>query len=80
MNMTSLDILENILKHYDSRQEWQKEIAERFHVSQSDISRLLQECGYHNGKFTDGISVDINTAWQNPKVKEICEKIRKAQS
>lgn len=79
MKMSSRDILEDILTHYESREEWQSEIAERCRVSKADIGRLLRECGFQHGKFMNGKSVDINSAWQNPKVREICEKIYNAQ-
>lgn len=78
--MTSIEILEDILTHYDSHQEWQTEIAKRYNVSQTLISELLQECGFVRGKFMNGKTVDINIAWQNPKVQEICKKISDVQS
>lgn len=75
--MSSRDILEDILTHYESRKEWQSEIAKRYKVSQTDISRLLRECGFQYGKFMNGKSVDIDSAWKNPEVQRICGVIAK---
>lgn len=77
--MTNIEILEDILIHYSNRMETQVDIAKRYHVEHTTyIGDLLQECGFHNGKFTNGKSVDINIAWQNPEVQKICEKIRQS--
>lgn len=77
MKMSSRDILEDILTHYESRKKWQSEIAKRYKVSQTDISRLLRECGFRYGKFMNGKPVDIDSIWKNPKVQSICEVIAK---
>lgn len=76
--MTNVEILEDILTHYCNHMETQADIAKRYHVEQSYISGLLQECGFHNSRFTGGKSVDVNIAWQNPEVQRICDKICKA--
>lgn len=64
-----------------------------YHVSPSDISHLLQECGFINRKFTnntnsmndannESIDIDlvVDTALKKKRVQEICDKILKAQS
>ena len=76
--MTNVEILEDILTHYGNRIETQADIAKRYHVEQTYISDLLQECGFHNSRFTGGKSVDVNIAWQNPEVQRRCEEIRKS--
>lgn len=76
--MTEKQILENILKSYSSNSEWQSEIAERYNVSKSVISDLLQVCGFHYHKHNNSESLDIDMLIQKPEVQEICGKIHKA--
>ena len=71
--MTNKEILKDILERYSSNGESQSEIAERYNVSKSVISELLQECGFHRH-----IINIVDTAWQNPEVQRICDKIHKA--
>ncbi len=71
--MTNREILEEIFTRYYENQESQKDIALRYGVSQSTVSELLQECGFHRH-----ILNIIDTAWQNPEVQRICDKICKA--
>ncbi len=56
----TVEVLNNILTHYCNRMETQADIAKRYHVEQTYISNLLQECVFHNGRFTGGKSVDVN--------------------
>ena len=73
--MTGIEILDDILKQYSSRMKSQEDIAKQYHVEQTYISNLLQECGFHNSKFTGGKSVDINIIWQNEEVRRLCEEL-----
>lgn len=74
-NMTNRDILQDIFTSYFENQESQNNIALRYNVSQSTVSELLQECGFHRH-----IINIIDTAWQNPEVQRICDKICKANN
>lgn len=76
--MSNKVILEDVLKSYSSNSEWQSEIAERYNVSKSVISDLLQVCGFHHHKHNDSESIDIDLLSQNPEVQRICEKIRQS--
>lgn len=94
MSMTRKDILKKILIECVSN--WQPELAGKYHVSSSDISHLLQECGFINRKFTnntngmndencannESIDIDlvVDTALKKERVQKICDKILKAQS
>lgn len=81
MSMTRQEILKKILTECVSN--WQPELADQYHVSQADISHLLQECGFVNRKFTDvpaDIDTTVNNALKKQRVQEICDKILKAQS
>lgn len=69
--MTSKDILKDIFTSYCENQESQKSIASRYGVSQSTVSELLQECGFHYH-----ILNIIDTVWQNPEVQRLCNKIQ----
>lgn len=71
--MESREILKNIFTSYCANQETQTSIGKQYNVSQSQISELLQECGFHRH-----ILNIVDTAWQNPEVQRICEEIRKA--
>ena len=73
--MTSIEILEDILKQYSSRMKTQEDIAKQYHVEQTYISNILQECGFHISKFTGEKSVDINIIWQNEEVRRLCEEL-----
>ncbi len=74
--MTNEQILKDVLESYRSNNEWQSEIAERYHVGQSLISDLLQECGFHYHRDENKNSIDIDILSQKAKVQEICDKIR----
>lgn len=71
--MKSKEILADIFTSYCSNSECQAEIATRYNVGQPMVSELLQECGFHQH-----ILNIIDTAWLNPEVQRICDKIRKA--
>lgn len=77
-NMTNKEIIKDILESYCSNSEWQSEIAERYNVSKSVISALLQVSGFHYHKHNDSKSIDIDLLSQNPEVQKICEKLRQS--
>jgi hypothetical protein len=82
MNITREDILKEILTECVSN--WQPELADKYHISPSDMSHLLQECGFVNKRFTVDVPGDIdsvvNDALKKERVQKICDKILKMQS
>ena len=76
--MTNKEIIKDILESYRSNSEWQSEIAERYNVSKSVISALLQVSGFHYHRHNDSKAIDIDLLSQNPEVQKICEKLRQS--
>lgn len=76
--MTNIEILEDILGSYSSNNEWQSEIATRYHINQKLISDLLQICGFDHHKHNDSGSIDIDLISQESEIQKVCDKIRSA--
>lgn len=73
--MSILDILTDIVNSYASHKSIQSDIAKKYNASRTDISNLLQYCGFKNSKIIPGANINVNQLINRKEIRELCQKI-----
>lgn len=73
--MTENEFLEIVLNRYEHSKDYESDIAKRYNANKTDVSQLLQLCGFSYGKRTNTAISDIDTLLKNKKINHLCKKI-----
>ena len=75
MNTAGLKILEEIKNIYQARKMTELQLAEKYNTSKDNIVTILMNLGYNNTLLTKESITPIAEAWENDKVRKICNEI-----
>ncbi len=77
--MEGLKILEEIRNIYQGREMTELQIAEKYGTTKDNIVYILMNLGYKNTLLTKKSNSPIATAWEDQKVRDICNQIARPQ-
>lgn len=77
MNTAGLKILEEIRNIYQARKMTELQLAEKYNTSKDNIVTILMNLGYSNTLLMKESITPIAKAWENDKVRNICNEIAK---